>query len=65
VPYPDVNAKLPAVELESEQAEFGVLTDNPEPDFHDVATVALEYTYQPQRQILIGKGSGCQCQCSK
>ena len=37
--YPDVSAELPGVELESE--DFQTITDEPEPDFRDLAGAAL------------------------
>ena len=42
VPYPDVSAKLPGVEMESEEADFTVICDEPKPDFCDLTTVALD-----------------------
>jgi hypothetical protein len=32
-PYPDISAELPGVELESEEANFTGVTEEPEPDF--------------------------------
>jgi hypothetical protein len=41
-PYQDIIAEFPLVELESEVAEFTVLsTNDPEPDFCNLATMAL------------------------
>ena len=39
--YPDVSAELPGVELESEERDFQTVTDEPEPDFRDLAGAAL------------------------
>jgi hypothetical protein len=39
--YPDVSAELPGVELESEEQDFQTVTDEPKPDFHDLAGAAL------------------------
>jgi hypothetical protein len=39
--YPDVSAELPGVELESEEQDFQTLTDEPEPNFRDLAGAAL------------------------
>ena len=33
VPYPDISAELPGVELEEEEKEFQTILDEPEPDF--------------------------------
>jgi hypothetical protein len=42
VAYPDISAELRGVELESEEEDFQVLTDKPEPDFADLAATVLE-----------------------
>ena len=42
MPYPDVSAKLPGVEMESEEADFTVICDEPKPDFCDLTTVARD-----------------------
>ena len=39
--YPDVSAELPGVLLESEECDFQTIVDEPEPDFRDLAGVAL------------------------
>ena len=39
--YPDVSAELPGVELESEERDFQTVTDEPKPDFRDLAGMAL------------------------
>jgi hypothetical protein len=41
VVYPDVSAELPGVELEREENDFQLITDEPEPDFRDLAGAAL------------------------
>ena len=42
-PYPEVSAELPGVLLESEDNEdFQVVTDEPSPDFEDLAAMALD-----------------------
>jgi len=40
-PYPDISAELPGVELDKEEQEFQTILDKPEPDFRDMAAVAL------------------------
>jgi hypothetical protein len=40
--YPDIPAKLPGVELEREIKDDQVITDEPEPDFAELAVAALE-----------------------
>ncbi len=39
--YPDVSAELPGVELEVEERDYQTITDKTEPDFRDLAGVAL------------------------
>ncbi len=39
--YLDVSAELPGVELELEENDFQTITDEPEPDFRDLAGAAL------------------------
>jgi hypothetical protein len=39
--YPDISAELPGVELEAEEREYQTITDEPEPDFWDLARAAL------------------------
>ena len=39
--YPDVSAELPGVLLEEQEQDFQPLTDEPEPDFRDLAGDAL------------------------
>ena len=39
--YPDVSAELQGVELEAEEREYQTITDEPEPDFRDLAGAAL------------------------
>ena len=39
--YPDISAELPGVELEAEEHEYQTITDEPEPDFRDLAGAAL------------------------
>ncbi len=41
-PYPNISAKLPGVELESEETGFEVITEEPEPNFRELAAAALE-----------------------
>jgi hypothetical protein len=41
-PYPDVSAEPPKVELESEESNFQLITDDPEPDFCELAAAALD-----------------------
>jgi hypothetical protein len=41
-PFPDIPAKLSGVSLEEDKLDYQVVTDKPEPDFNDLATVALE-----------------------
>ena len=40
--YPDISAEPPGVELESEEVDFSAVTDDPEPDFEQLAAVALD-----------------------
>ncbi len=40
--YPNISAKLPGVELESEEENFQVVMDEPAPDFADLAAMVLE-----------------------
>ena len=39
--YPDISAELPGVLLEEQEQDFQPLTDEPEPDFRDLASDAL------------------------
>lgn len=39
--YPDISAELPGVELEEDEQEFETVTTEPEPDFRQLAGVAL------------------------
>ncbi len=32
-PYPNISTELPGVELESEEANLAIVTEEPEPDF--------------------------------
>jgi hypothetical protein len=41
-PYPDISAEPPGVELESEESDFQLITDDPEPDFRELAAAALD-----------------------
>jgi hypothetical protein len=40
--YPDVSAKLPGVELESEEVDFQVMTNKPQPNFAKLVATALD-----------------------
>jgi hypothetical protein len=40
--YPDIRAEPPGVELESEEADFSAVTDDPEPEFKQLAAAALD-----------------------
>ena len=40
--YPDISAEPPGVELKSEEADFSAVTDDPEPDFEQLAAAALD-----------------------
>jgi hypothetical protein len=40
--YPDINAELPGVELEEEEREYQAMTDDPDPDFRELADAALQ-----------------------
>jgi hypothetical protein len=40
--YPDISAEPPGVELESQEADCVAVTDDPEPDFKQLAVVALD-----------------------
>ncbi len=39
--YPDVSAKLQGVELEAEERDFTLVSDEPEVDFRELAAAAL------------------------
>ncbi len=39
--YPDISAELPGVDLEEDEQEYQTVTDEPEPDFWDLAGAAL------------------------
>ena len=41
-PYPDLSAELPGVLLDEEDVDLPVVTDDPEPDFAELAAAALE-----------------------
>jgi hypothetical protein len=41
VPYPDLSSELPGVTLEDESVDLQVVTDEPEPDFAELAAAAL------------------------
>ena len=41
-PYPDLSAELPGVLLEDEEADLQVVTDEPKPDFAELAAAALD-----------------------
>ncbi len=36
-PYPHISAELPGVELESEEASFAIVAEEPEPNFWELA----------------------------
>jgi hypothetical protein len=40
--YPNISAEPPGVELKSEEADYSAVTDEPEPDFEQLATTALD-----------------------
>ena len=40
--YPDIKAEPPGVELESDKVDFSAVTDDPEPDFEQLAAAALD-----------------------
>ncbi len=40
--YPDISAELPGVVLEEEERDFTPVSDDPEPDFRDLADAALQ-----------------------
>ena len=40
--YPDISAEPPGVELESEETDFSTVTDDPEPNFEQLAAAALD-----------------------
>jgi hypothetical protein len=39
--YPDISAELPGVELKSKEVNYAAVTDNPVPDFKQLAATAL------------------------
>ena len=41
-PYPDLSTDLPGVALEDENMDLQVVTDEPEPDFAELAAAALD-----------------------
>ncbi len=41
-PFPDISAELPGVPLKEEESDFQVMTDEPEPDFEDLAAAVLD-----------------------
>jgi hypothetical protein len=41
-PYPDISAEPPGVELESEESDFQLITDDLEPDFCELVAAALD-----------------------
>jgi hypothetical protein len=50
--YPDISAEPPGVELESQEADFTAVTDDPEPDFEQLAAVALDNAgIDPQNRL--------------
>jgi hypothetical protein len=40
-PFPDISTELPGVPLEEDKYDFQVVTDEPEPDFEELASAAL------------------------
>jgi hypothetical protein len=40
--YPDISAEPPGVELKSEETDYVAVTDEPEPDFEQLAATALD-----------------------
>ncbi len=40
--YPNISAEPLGVELESQEADYAAVTDDPEPDFKQLATAALD-----------------------
>jgi hypothetical protein len=40
--YPDISTEPPGVELESQEADYVAVTDDPEPDFKQLAAAALD-----------------------
>ena len=47
-PFPDISAELPGVPLEEEECDFQVVTDEPKPDFEDLATACPKPSSQPR-----------------
>ena len=41
-PYPDLSSELPGVTLEDDDVDLQVVTDEPEPDFVELAAAALD-----------------------
>ena len=41
-PYPDISGEPPGVELKSEESNFQLITDDPEPNFCELAAAALD-----------------------
>ncbi len=56
--YSDSSAEPPGVELESEESDFQLITDGPEPNFCELAAAALAH-----RKDTGGTGSYCRCRC--
>jgi hypothetical protein len=41
-PYPDISVEPPGVELELEESDFQLITDDPEPHFRELAAAAFD-----------------------
>jgi hypothetical protein len=56
--YPDIRAEPPGVELESDEADFSAVTDDPEPDFEQLAAAALDNAgINPQDRLHVAQAA--------
>ncbi len=55
-PYPGISAEPPGVELELEESNFQLITDDPEPNFHELAAAALDNAgINPTKRIQVAR----------
>ena len=58
VAYLDIRAEPPGVELESDEADFSAVTDDPEPDFEQLAAAALDNAcINPQDRLHVAQAA--------
>jgi hypothetical protein len=62
--YPDISAELLGVELESEEVDYAAVTDEPVPDFEQLAATTLDNAgIDPQDCLCATRGAAGRTQC--